>query len=455
MNLFTHISSLYQQAFAETSMTPAFFIAFSGGADSTALLHLFVQLRDKFPDITLRAIHVNHGLNPHADSWQTHCEQLCARLKVRLIIERVEVLDTGVGVEAAARNARYGAIVQHIHPEECVVTGQHIEDQAETVLLNLKRGTGVHGLSAMKQWSTGAFGLPIFRPLLTVTKSQLLQYLAAHEMSWVEDDSNLSDQFDRNFLRRQITPLFMKRWPHFQQSVLRTTQVLSEQAQLLDEIAQEDLHHLYWKWPDTAFFNEPGLKLTELKQLSPRRQHNVLRYWVKEVCGIALSQQQLAQFKAQFFDVRSDAESLIALGSHQLRLFQDGVFLIPAPESVVHHCISLKFNQKILLPNEIGTVVLAKTQHGTLRLPAQKTEITLRFGVHGQKIQLPRRAHRTKLVNWFKENQVPPWQRQRIPLLFFGDELVAVGEQLMDQRFVIDKQGQESEGQCCQFIWER
>lgn len=457
MYIHTHLSELIQQYFVDNSThrfyNTSFLIAYSGGADSSALLHSFAAMRKLFPQLSVRSIHVHHGLNCDADKWQAHCEKVCNLLDISLTVHRTCIKSTGKGLEAAAREARYAAISRHIRQDEIVVTGQHIEDQTETVLLNLKRGAGVHGLSAMQVLSKGSHGLTLFRPLLTVTKQQIVEYLEAQQHTWVEDDSNQSEQFDRNYLRHVVVPTLTKRWPQFQQSILRSTRLLAEQASLLDELAIDDLRSI--EKPTQPPFYEPSLDLSAFAQLSQSRQRNALHFWVKEKANVVLSQQQLSQFEIQFFSVREDAEPAIDLGSHQLRYFRGDLFLINSPEDVVHQLISLKLNQKFILPDQLGHVVLQDTHLGTLKIPHEKTLISVRFDSKGQKIQLKSRAHRTKLKQWFKENHVPPWQRQRIPLLFFNEDLVAVGDFLLDSRFLVDDQSENKRFASCEFVWKR
>lgn len=439
MNLTKYLLNKIQ---SQTDFGPhsGFLLCFSGGADSTALLYSFAALRAQIPTISLRAIHINHGLSAFADAWESHCQNICRLLDIPLIVHKAQVIAEGEGIEAAARKARYSAIAEIRRQKEVVVTAQHRDDQAETVLLNVKRGAGVHGLSAMAERSIGACELPMFRPFLALSKMQLLAYLDRENAMWVEDDSNQTDTFDRNFLRRQILPALTARWPQFTQNVCRSAEVLAEQAALLDELAASDLVSIENK-PQEPFY-EASLRLDQLRLLSARRQRNAVQFWVKSISKQALSQQQLQQFEAQFLNTREDAEPKLIFGNYQLRYFQGNVFLLPTYQCVVQEHISLKINKKIHLPDQLGCVVLQDTQHGTsdlgvrVKAPNANANIRVQFESQGLKIQLPKRQHSTKLKQWFKDKQIPPWQRQRIPLLFFNDELVAIGDFAIDKRFV-------------------
>ena len=186
-------------------------VAFSGGLDSTVLLHQLVLLREQDPSLTLRAVHVHHGLSAHADDWVAHCRQICQQWQVPLVVHHVTLARGGLGVEAHARAARYQAFQDTLNAGEVLVTAQHQDDQCETLLLALKRGSGPTGLSAMAPSSAFADSR-LLRPLLNETRESLRQWALAHQLSWIEDESNQDDTYDRNFLRLRVIPLLRERW---------------------------------------------------------------------------------------------------------------------------------------------------------------------------------------------------------------------------------------------------
>ncbi|HCC7937922.1 TPA: tRNA lysidine(34) synthetase TilS, partial [Klebsiella pneumoniae] len=206
-------------------------VAFSGGLDSTVLLHQLVLLREQDPSLTLRAVHVHHGLSAHADDWVAHCRQICQQWQVPLVVHRVTLARGGLGVEAHARAARYQAFQDTLNAGEVLVTAQHQDDQCETLLLALKRGSGPTGLSAMAPSSAFA-GSRLLRPLLNETRESLRQWALAHQLSWIEDESNQDDTYDRNFLRLRVIPVLRERWPHFSEAVARSASLCAEQEQL-------------------------------------------------------------------------------------------------------------------------------------------------------------------------------------------------------------------------------
>ena len=218
---------------------PAWHIAFSGGLDSTVLLHLLADYARSHSTPPLHAIHIHHGLQPAADAWPAHCKAVCDRLGIELSIVHIQVAP-GASLEQAARDARYAAFRRILGPGEVLFTGQHREDQAETLLFRLLRGAGLRGLAAMpaqRQLGQGSLA----RPLLTCSRQQLHDYAQTHGLIWIEDPSNRDTAFARNFLRNDVFPVLQKRWPQASQNLARCAAHLGEAQGLLDELAEGDL----------------------------------------------------------------------------------------------------------------------------------------------------------------------------------------------------------------------
>ena len=205
--------------------------AYSGGLDSSVLLHAVAKL----PAITLRALHINHGLHTDADAWAEHCAAFCRALDIELEVVKVDVeKNAGKGIEAAARSARYKAIASHIQDDEVLLTAHHLQDQAETVLQRLLRGSGSQGLAAMRA-SSSAHGFKHTRPLLSVSKAELKAYADSEQLGWIEDPSNNKTDFDRNYLRHEIMPLLEQRWPQAIAALAHSAELLAEEHQCLRE----------------------------------------------------------------------------------------------------------------------------------------------------------------------------------------------------------------------------
>lgn len=252
-------------------------VAFSGGMDSTVLLYAMAQLAKQHELPPLRAIYIHHGLQVEAQTWPLHCQAVCDQLQVPLVVLEVDVAATA-SVEQAARVARYAAFEQYLNTDEVLLMAQHQDDQAETLLFRLMRGTGVAGLRGIPESRVLPRG-QVVRPLLGVSHQQLLKYAQQQQLSWVEDPSNATDTFDRNYLRRQVIPALKSRWPSMQQNLQRTAQHMDEAQQLLDELAAEDLLRIRVD-PLEQWLNVPSLNMSGLRELSLLRQKNLLRYWL-------------------------------------------------------------------------------------------------------------------------------------------------------------------------------
>ena len=405
-----------------------FLIGFSGGLDSTALLALFAKLREKQPHFQLRAIHIHHGLSSNADAWATHCENLCQQFQIPLLIQRVNV-NMANGIEAGARQARYEAIAQHIFPQEWLATAHHLQDQTETFFLALKRGSGLQGLSAMQAQST-VYNVPIFRPLLSFNRQQLLNFVQQQGITWIEDESNADNQYDRNFLRNQILPDLRQRWGHFDSAVQRCTQHCYEQQQLLNELLAEE----YQKNVDKT---DRTFKVQHFADYSAIKQRALLRLWLQE-CGVAMpSLVQLEHLISDVIFAKPDTQPQFRLENNIVRRYQHKLFITPIFTDISSNDIEAELDKPIALPDNLGTLRLQKTlqkmtalwhdENGniykeTLALPLEGTKVWIRFGYSG-KVKLTPKGVNQDIKKVWQNLNVPPWQRQRIPLIFYDDKL--------------------------------
>lgn len=405
-----------------------FLIGFSGGLDSTALLALFAKLREKQPHFQLRAIHIHHGLSSNADAWATHCENLCQQFQIPLLIQRVNV-NMANGIEAGARQARYEAIAQHIFPQEWLATAHHLQDQTETFFLALKRGSGLQGLSAMQAQST-VYNVPIFRPLLSFNRQQLLNFVQQQGITWIEDESNADNQYDRNFLRNQILPDLRQRWGHFDSAVQRCAQHCYEQQQLLNELLAEE----YQKNVDKT---DRTFKVQHFADYSAIKQRALLRLWLQE-CGVAMpSLVQLEHLISDVIFAKPDTQPQFRLENNIVRRYQHKLFITPIFTDISSNDIEAKLDKPIALPDNLGTLRLQKTlqkmtalwhdENGniykeTLALPLEGTKVWIRFGYSG-KVKLTPKGVNQDIKKVWQNLNVPPWQRQRIPLIFYDDKL--------------------------------
>ncbi len=420
-------------------------IGLSGGVDSVVLLHLLHKLSLRF-SWQLSALHVHHGISPNADAWAKFCAELCARHSITLHIEHVDINPLRAhGIEAAARKLRHAAFAE----QSCdfVAVAHHADDQAETLLLQLLRGAGVRGASAMPvlitsdlpacglsrmasssistskrpQFAERTDSVSLIRPLLHCSRREILDYAAAHQLHWIEDESNADDSYPRNFLRHRVLPLLGEKFPAYRDTLARSAQHFAEASGLLDELAQQDA---------AQTIEGETLAVAALQALSPPRAKNLLRYFLHSRNATTPQAVQLDDMLQQLSRAREDAAVCIAYGDWQVRRFQGRVYALRALG---------EFDQNLVLPwhgeaeldwPALHCRVMFKqlTQHtqGISLTKLQRAQVTLRLRSGGEALRPQTHASTRTLKNLLQEHHVPPWQRDRLPLLYCGDELVCV-----------------------------
>ncbi|MDG6896145.1 tRNA lysidine(34) synthetase TilS [Volucribacter amazonae] len=397
----------------------AFLIAFSGGLDSTALLSLCKKLREKQPHFSLRAIHIHHNLSPHADQWLAHCQQLCYQWQIPFISEKVQV-QSKQGIEAGAREARYQAIKKHRFSHEILVTAHHQQDQTESFLLALKRGSGIQGLGAM-QIQSQLFDMPIFRPLLNFSRWQLQDYVQQQGICWINDESNQDNQYDRNFLRNQVLPILRQRWQHFDQAVQRSAQHCYQQQQLINELLANEFAQIYNP-------TEKTLYTAKFPQYSPLKQAALLRLWLQQHQLAMPSSQQLAHILAEVVFAKMDKNPEFRLGQVILRRYQQRLFITPPYQDLSQVKLELRIDTPLSLPDQLGILTLQKkgkkltalwqtenkNYHSEFYAQGDQFEVT--FGYSG-KIKLDAKRPNQDIKKVWQQLNVPVWQRSRIPLI--------------------------------------
>lgn len=389
-------------------------VAYSGGLDSSVLLHLLAQLRRQRPELQLRAVHVHHGLSAFADDWAKHCRRQCALWQLPLTVQRVEVDVHEGGIEAAARAARYAAFSAMLKVGETLVTAQHLDDQSETFLLALKRGSGPAGLSAMA--TRGHCGEHLLlRPLLGCSRLMLEAYARQHQLSWINDDSNQNPRFDRNFLRLQVLPLLNQRWPYFAPAVARSASLCAEQEQLLDELLAEQLQALLEE--------DNSLAIDGLQGCSPARRSALLRRWLTLHNVSMPSREQLQRLWDEVALSRVDAVPQLQPGPYQIRRFRGRLYLLPLMADLRGLCLGWPASGSLILPDGLGRLTSGEGEL-QLRAPLPSQQVSVRFGAQGR-LRILGRAHSRPIKKLWQELGVPPWQRERIPVIYYDEQLIA------------------------------
>lgn len=386
-------------------------VGFSGGLDSTVLLHVLATAAERGECPPLRAIHIHHGLQQVADGWPEHCQAQCDALNVPLAVVRVQVARQA-SVEQAARQARYAAFAAGLQKHELLLLAQHQDDQAETLLFRLLRGSGVSGLQGIPVQRSLGNG-QLLRPLLGISRQQLENYAVCHGLEWVEDPSNDDDCHDRNFLRLKVLPLLKQRWPALVQVLQRTSGHMHEAGELLDDLARLDLQLARVQPLD--WLELDSLRLDVLRDLSEARQKNLLRYWLAD---------KTPAFDAQHWkgwcalrDAKADAQPLWRLDRGGLLRHREHLYWLP---------------QAWLLPPQAPGLVVGES--GCYQLPGNgvlevKGELPgrlhLGYRQGGERLQLPGRGQRD-LKRLLQEQQIPVFVRQRLPLACLDGQLLAV-----------------------------
>lgn len=392
----------------------ALVVGLSAGLDSVVLLHALAMLPQARAR-GLRAVHVHHGLHADADQWLRHCEAICEALDVPLHSVRVEVpRDSGEGIEAAARHARHAAFAAELGDDEVLVLAHHRDDQAETFLLRALRGSGVDGLAAMRSWRRFGRGW-LWRPLLAHSRVQLLAYAQAHGLRWIEDPSNSDPRFDRNFLRHQVLPLLGERWPHVHAALARSAELSSQATELL---AEEDVRCLaLLRTADAHAISREGLQA-----LPPARRARLLRRWIADLALPPLPAEGITQIEAQVLTARDDADPCFHWQGAELRAWRDLVHAGAArPSLEVGWGCEWNGTAPLSLPDGSALLLLGASGFG------RSVRVHARQG--GERITLPGRDHSHTLKHVLQDLGVPPWVRERLPVLSDDSgEVLAAGD---------------------------
>ncbi|WP_286272347.1 tRNA lysidine(34) synthetase TilS [Thalassotalea hakodatensis] len=419
-------------------------IAYSGGIDSQVLLHLFSRLKKATPAVSIFACHVNHGLSEHAGKWQNFAAKQCALYGITFNTETVHLVkQPRQSLEAIAREARYH-VFDHITPSNAViVTGHHVNDQMESFILALKRGSGVQGLAAIQPISQfRSTSKTLLRPLLAISRQEIEHYAQEHQLPWVEDESNSDQVFDRNFIRHQVAPILENRWPSIAQSIARTVSHCQETQRLIDEIAKQDL-------ATCCADNAKILCIEALLNLSTIRRKHVIRFFLASHKITMPSEQQLQQLFAGL-SIESESKRQIKVGNGWLRQYQGKLYLTQAFTELQQwkHVIDV---QKIIdspidisLPDNLGTLKLSYCESDcstaqVFSIDKATDQLIVSFAQPHEKVLPDYRQYRREMKKLWQELNVAPWQRKRTPMIYVDEQLIAVTKYFVCQPYVKDK----------------
>ncbi|MBY5990674.1 tRNA lysidine(34) synthetase TilS [Ferrimonas balearica] len=392
-------------------------VAYSGGVDSQLLVHCLASGSGSAVSAPIQLIHVHHGLSAQADRWAEHCQTQAEALGLPLEVVRVQPKQgPRISLEASAREARYQALAARCQTGDWLLTAHHRDDQVETLLLALKRGSGPLGLSGMAERQPFASG-SLVRPWLRQSRAQIEAAAASLGLAHIEDDSNADERFDRNFLRRSALPLLNTRWPGFSQSVARSAALCAEQQQLVDELAGEDLAH--HRQEDGA------LSVRALAQMSAPRRNNLVRFWLRQQGAQLPSQAQMGAM-AMLWQAREDAQPQLDWGEHSLRRFRDGLYLVAPLPGLGERCETLVLGQATTLANGECWRLVEQSSGPRIMAPAPGQSVQVRYDLPGSLRLHPAGRDRARsLKKLWQEWGIPPWRRGQVALLCYDDKVVS------------------------------
>ncbi len=401
-------------------------VAFSGGADSTALLGLLAEL----PQVKgrLRALHIDHGLHPRSPSWARACAASARALKVPFATRRLRLTrGRGQSLEALARDGRYAALGQALGPEEVLLTAHHLEDQLETVLLQLLRGAGLPGLAAMPALARLGGGY-LVRPLLGVGRAQLRDFVQARGLAYLEDPSNVDDGLDRNYLRHQVLPTLLRRWPGAARTITRTSGHIAQAQGLLDELAAADV---------ARAADGPCLAVPSLRALPLPRRRNALRWWISRAGYAVPDARRLEEVAVTLLAARAGANPQVSWGQAQVQRHAGQLTLCPARTATAPYDIPWAVRRKSLLtlPGGAGHLELVASPQGPIDAAALPAQLRVRTRRGGERLR-PRAGGPSRTLKSLLQNEaVGLAERAHLPLLFAGGELVAAADLWVDARW--------------------
>jgi tRNA(Ile)-lysidine synthase len=419
-------------------------VAFSGGADSTALLAALSALRRSAR--ALRAVHIDHGLHPDSPAWGARAVELAFGLRVPCeVLEARVARARGESPEARARAARYRLLAGILKPGEVLLTAHHEDDQLETVLLMLLRGAGVAGLAAMPELAPFARGF-LARPLLTRSRAELEAFVREAGLAYLEDPSNRDERLDRNFLRLRVLPVIRERWPGAAATVGRTARHAAEAQWLLESLAQADVSRAR---------HGASLAASVLRALPPARRRNALRFWIASRGFSAPPTTRLAEIAGPLLAARADAQPSIEWPGVRVERQAGLLTLHPTGagegRSVAPGEIAWAWRAAPVcpLPGDLGQIELRVDAHGPVNLAALPARLTIRWRRGGERLAIAPGGPRRTLKSLLRESRLPPAQRARLPLVYSGAKLVAVADLWLDESV---QAGPRARGRA-RFVW--
>lgn len=407
------------------------YLAYSGGLDSTVLLHCLARVAGD-AGVALVALHADHGLSPQGPVWRSHCVRQCRDWGIAC---RDAALTLAYGdkrgPEGRARDARYRWFRDVTGGDGYLFTAHHRRDQAETVVERLARGSGPRGLRGMQPVS-GLYGMTVVRPLLDFPREAVRAYADQHRLDWITDESNRDTTLTRNYIRREVLPVLARRWPDIEIALARTAAAAADAETILHQTAESDLGRLN-ESPDRG---DRSLDIPSLQSLGPPRQRNVLRHWIHRERGVTPGYRSLERI-VQAINRYPGRSGGMTWPPIDLRIYRDRLYLLD-PRDPPNETVFWNLRSRLLLGRT--TTLRARDVVGSgLKAEAVKAGVSVSFRQGGEKCRLPGRPHHHTLKHILQEAGVPPWQRPHIPLIRINGDIAAIAGLVYCEPYAADR----------------
>ena len=387
-----------------------FLVAYSGGSDSTALLYFANKMAKKYK-VEIRAIHVNHNLNADSVDWENHCKYFCKKLNIPIIIKSINiVLKPGESIEERAREERYRVISSHANSKTIMMTAHHANDQSETFLYQLLRGSGVKGLSAMPDFKKILNGYHS-RPFLNISKNTLMELVNFKELKYVIDNSNDNTKFSRNYIRKEILPKIKERWPSYSSTISRAANNVADAEKLNRDLAEIDIQNF--------LLSDDNKISTSVKNLDDYRFNNVIRFWIKKNNFRMPSLEQIYSIYLNVLNAGNDKTPFFSCSEYEIRRHNDYIEIMkPLKKHDSSKIYNWKFEENLVISN-LSVNLSWKNLEERLGYNLNK-DVEVKFREGGKSIELSKNKN---LKDYMRENKIPPWKRDRTLLIYIDKEL--------------------------------
>ncbi|WP_343189526.1 tRNA lysidine(34) synthetase TilS [Buchnera aphidicola] len=401
-------------------------IAYSGGLDSTILIYLFIKNKKK-----IRAIHIDHHQNETSYIFTQHCKKTCKKKNINLIIKNIYIKNIQkYGFESIARKLRYKKIIKCLKKKEIIITGHHENDNIETIILSIKRGSGPLGLSGIKKIKKFKKS-KIFRPLIKIKKKYIYKLAKKKNINYINDKSNENIKYDRNFIRKKILPIIKKRWPYFKKNILKTSKLCNEQNILLKYFIKKEIKNIIIDYNKINIF--------KIKYMNKIILKNILIYWIKKNTKIIISKKIIKNIKKNIIFNKKKIYKKINIKNFEIRKHKKIIYITKKNKNKIKKIYWNKTKIPLILPYNLGFLILDKKKNKKkIKKKKKNKKINIRFYKKGKFNQYNSKKKINIKKIWKKFN-IPTWERKNIPIIFNKNKFIKIINKFNINKFNINK----------------